>query len=65
AFPKGIINTTEVSMKEVAIQLRVIASIENSLPMAGNAIFTDEPMNAVMKPVTIDMASAPFCSFTA
>lgn len=59
SLPKGTRKTAADSKKDVATQLKVTAFAENSLPIAGNAIFVAEPINGVTKAakeVTIKVA---------
>jgi hypothetical protein len=51
----------EASMKAVEIQFRSTASIANSEPIAGRAIFTAELIKGVMKAARVAMTSAARC----
>ena len=47
--PKGVKKTAADNKKEVATQLKVTASAENSFPIDGSAILVAEPINGVAK----------------
>ena len=62
-LPEGTRNIAADSKYDVATQLSKTASIVNSLPIAGSAIFTEEPMNAVAnepKVVTVNAINLMF-----
>ena len=46
-LPKGTRNMAEAKIYAVATQLNEIASIENSLPIEGSAILTEDPSKGV------------------
>lgn len=48
-LPKGTRKMAAARIAEVATQLKVTAPVANSLPMAGRAMLTDEPMKGVRK----------------
>jgi hypothetical protein len=48
-LPKGTRNTAPVNRYEVAIQPKSIASVSNSLPIEGRAMFTEELMKGMRK----------------
>jgi hypothetical protein len=49
ALPKGSRNTADAMRYEVETQLSSTASMAKACPIRGRAIFTEEPMNGVMK----------------
>ena len=61
-LPNGTRNIAAARTAEVAIQLRDNASIENSLPMEGRAMFTEDPIRGVRKAAEADAASAALLS---
>ena len=61
-LPNGTRNIAAARTAEVAIQLRDNASIENSLPMEGRAILTEDPIRGVRKAADADAASAALLS---
>ena len=57
--PKGTRNMAPARMYELETQLSKTASIENSRPMAGRAMFTEEPIKGVRKePVVVTRSTA-------
>jgi hypothetical protein len=49
SLPNGTSEMAAAKRYAVATQLNNTASVWNSLPMTGNAMLIDEPMNGVMK----------------
>lgn len=54
----GTRNIAEASMNAVETQLRSTASIANSVPIAGRAMFTAEPMKGVINAASVAMTRA-------
>lgn len=61
-LPNGTRNAAAVRRKLVLIQLNEMASIENLLPMDGNAMFTEEAINGVRNDASVETTSAAFFS---
>lgn len=57
-LPNGTRKIAAASTAEVATQLNDNASIENSLPMAGSAMLTEEAISGVKKAAAVDAANA-------
>jgi len=56
--PKGTRKIAAARTADVATQLKVTASKENSSPIAGRAMFTEEPMKGVRKELPAAAARA-------
>jgi hypothetical protein len=56
--PKGTRHTAEARRYDVGIQVRITASILNSLAIAGRARLMDDPMKGVMKELRMAMIIA-------
>ena len=61
-LPNGTRNIAAARTAEVAIQLRDNASIENSLPIEGRAMLTEDAIRGVRKAAEADAASAALLS---
>lgn len=59
-LPKGTRNIATARRYDVAIQLRVMALMENSLPMEGRATLMEAPVNGVRNAVTTEIIRAVF-----
>ena len=55
--PKGTSAIAEANKYEVLIHPRVTASRDNSLPIVGRAMFTDEPIKGKKKEAIVAMRS--------
>ena len=65
-LPKGTKNTAMASRKAVATQLKITASAENSVWMAGRATLTEEIVNGPIKDVRVATNRADFsCELSA
>jgi hypothetical protein len=57
--PKGTRNMAAARIYELETQLNKTASMENSRPMAGRAMFTEDPIKGVRKePVVVTSRAA-------
>jgi hypothetical protein len=59
-LPKGTKNTAMASRKDVATQLKVTASAENSAWIAGRATLTEDIINGPIKEVNVATKRADF-----
>ena len=62
SLPKGTRNIAAARTAEVATQLTERASIANSRPMEGSAIFTEEAIRGVRNAADVDAARAALLS---
>ena len=60
SLPNGTRNTAEARRNEVAIQPIITASIENSCPIDGSAIFIEEDINDIRNDVVEAITSVAF-----
>jgi hypothetical protein len=58
SLPKGTKNIAADKRYAVATQPKSTASMANSLPMVGRAIFTEEPIKGVRKAVSVATSKA-------
>lgn len=56
--PNGTANIADANRNDVGIQLNRIASVKNSLPMAGSAILMDDPIKGVINDAIIAIIKA-------
>jgi hypothetical protein len=52
------VNIADVSKNAVGIQLNKIASIKNSFPIVGSAMFIDEPIKGTRKAANVAASNA-------
>ena len=62
SLPNGTRKIAAASTAEVAIQLRDNASMENSRPMEGSAMLTEDAIRGVRNAAAVDAASAALLS---